>query len=279
MAHRRLAATGALYTRWVAIYADLLRYRELFGNLFRRDLRSKYRASALGLAWALVNPLILMGIYVLVFSLLWRVDVPHYPLYVLSGLAVWVLFTGSLQLASSSLVESASLVKKIRFPRQLIALSAVATQVVAFAVMLTILVVVCFVVIPESRETVWLSLPVAALVVALVAGLALAVSSANVVFRDVEHVVAALLLPWFFLTPIIVPLDKLPGAVDRYHTLVQVLRYANFMTPPIEALRDPLLGHVPRLGDVAYLCVAAVAALALGAFAFSRVDDRIAVEL
>jgi lipopolysaccharide transport system permease protein len=264
----------------VAVYADLFRYRELFANLFRRDLQSKYRASALGLAWALVNPLILMGIYVLVFSLLWRaVTVPHYPLFVLSGLAVWVLFTGSLQLASSSLVESAALVKKIRFPRQLIALSAVATQVVAFAVMLTILIVACFAVIPASRGTVWLSLPLAVLVVALVAGVALAVSSANVVFRDIEHIVAALLLPWFFLTPIIVPLESLPGAVDRYHWLVQALYYVNFMTPPIEALRSPLLGHMPSAVDVVYLCVATAVALGLGAFAFTRVDDRIAVEL
>jgi lipopolysaccharide transport system permease protein len=263
----------------VAVYADLFRYRELFANLFRRDLHVKYRGSALGLAWALLNPLILVGIYVLVFSLLWRAAVPHYPLFVLSGLAVWVLFTSSLQLASSSLVESASLVKKIRFPRQLIALSAVATQVVAFTVMLAILIVACLVVVPESRDKFWVSIPLAVLIVALVAGVALAVSSANVVFRDVEHVVAALLLPWFFLTPIIIPLEDLPGAVDRYHGLVQVIRYVNFMTPPIEAMRDPLLGQMPALGDVVYLCVAAVAALALGAFAFSRVDDRIAVEL
>jgi ABC-type polysaccharide/polyol phosphate export permease len=263
----------------VAIYADLVRYRELFANLFRRDLHVKYRGSVLGIAWTLVNPLLLVGIYVLVFSLLWRARVPHYPLFVLSGLSVWILFTGSLLQASSSLVESAPLVKKIRFPRQLIPLSAVATQVVAFAVMLGILCVACFVAVPGSRDKFWLSVPLAALVVALVAGLALAVSSANVVFRDVEHVVAALLLPWFFLTPIIIPLSNLPGAVDRYHGLVQVLRYANFMTPPIEALRDPLLGHRPHVGDVVYLCVAAAVALALGAWAFRRVDDRIAVEL
>jgi lipopolysaccharide transport system permease protein len=263
----------------MAIYADLVRYRELFANLFRRDLHVKYRGSALGVAWALVNPLLLVGIYVLVFSLLWRARVAHYPLFVLSGLSVWVLFTGSLQQASSSLVQSAPLVKKIRFPRQLIALSAVATQVVAFGVMLAILFVACFIAVPDSRDKLWLSLPIAVLVVALVAGVALAVSSANVVFRDVEHVVTALLLPWFFLTPIIIPLTSLPGAAGRYHGLVQALRYVNFMTPPIEAMRDPLLGRLPRAGDVVYLCVAAVAALALGAWAFSRVDDRIAVEL
>lgn len=263
----------------MGVYADLFRYRELFANLFRRDVQAKYKASALGVAWTLVTPLVLMGIYVLVFSLLWRAEVEHYPLFVLSGLSVWVLFTGSLQLASSSVVESAPLVRKVRFPRQLVALSAVATQVVAFAVMIAVLVVVNFIVIPESRDTVWLALPLGVLVVLFVAGLALAVSSANVVFRDVEHIVGTLLLPLFFLTPIIAPLDNLPGAQDRYHTLVEILHYANFVTPPIEALREPLLGRMPHVADVAYLVGAAAAALALGAFVFSRVDDRIAVEL
>lgn len=264
----------------MSVYADLFRYRELFANLFRRDLQAKYRASALGVAWTLVNPLILMGIYVLVFSLLWRaVDVPHYPLFVLAGLSVWVFFTGSLQLASSSLLESAPLIKKVRFPRQLVALSAVATQVISFAVMLAILVVSCAIVIPESRDTVWLAPPLAVLVVALVAGVALAVAAANVVYRDVEHIVSALLLPWFFLTPIIVPLDKLPGAEERYHTLVQVLRYANFVTPPIDAVREPLLGRAPSVVDIVYLAVAALVALVVGAWVFGRVDDRIAVEL
>src|SRR6185312_3891264 len=75
----------------VTVYADLFRYRELFGNLFRRDLQTRYKGSVLGVAWSLVNPLVLMGIYVLVFSLLWKVaQVRHYALYLLVGLAVWL---------------------------------------------------------------------------------------------------------------------------------------------------------------------------------------------
>jgi len=75
----------------VSIYADLYRYRELFGNLIRRDLQTRYKGSALGVLWSLINPLVLMGIYVLVFSLLWKVaQVPHYALYLLVGLTVWL---------------------------------------------------------------------------------------------------------------------------------------------------------------------------------------------
>jgi homopolymeric O-antigen transport system permease protein len=262
----------------MSVYADLFRYRELFANLFQRELRVKYKGSILGVAWSLANPLVLMGIYVLVFSTLWHVanGIDHYPLYLLSGLTVWIFFSASLETASRSMLDSAELIKKVRFPRQLVALSVVATQLVTFAVMLAVLFVVDFALLPRTRDEIWLSIPIAAVIVALVAGVALAVASLNVVFRDVEHLVGALLLPWFFLTPILYSFSQF----SSHHTVTQVLHYANFVTPPIYALRAPLYeGRLPSSGDVTYLCVAAVVALALGAFVFSRVDDRIAVEL
>jgi homopolymeric O-antigen transport system permease protein len=265
----------------VSVYADLIRYRELFGSLFRRDLRARYKGSIFGVAWSLANPLLLMAIYVLVFSLLWKVtSIDHYPLFLLCGLCVWIFVSSSLTGAARSMLDYAELIKKVRFPRQLVAFSVVATQLVPFAVMLGGLIVVNAIVLERTRDTVLLSIPIAAGIVALAAGMSLAVASANVVFRDVEHLLAALLLPWFFLTPILYSLEELPGGFDKYDTVVDVLRWANPLTPPIYALRDPLFyGEVPAAGDVLYLIVAAVASLAVGAFVFSRVDDRIAVEL
>jgi ABC-type polysaccharide/polyol phosphate export permease len=262
----------------MSVYADLFRYRELFSNLFQRELRVKYKGSILGVAWSLANPLVLMGIYVLVFSTLWHVanGIDHYPLYLLSGLTVWIFFASSLETASRSMLDSADLIKKVRFPRQLVAFSVVATQLVTFAVMFAVLFVVNLVLLPRTRDDIWLAIPLACLVVALVAGVALAVASLNVVFRDVEHLVSALLLPWFFLTPILYSFSQF----SSHHTVTQVLRYANFVTPAIYAIRAPLFyGALPSGGDVAYLCAAAIVALALGAFVFARVDDRIAVEL
>src|SRR6266545_1910688 len=264
----------------VTIYADLYRYRELFRNLFRRDLHAKYRGSALGVAWSLANPLVLMAIYALVFSVLWHaIDMPHYPLYLLSGLAVWIFFSTSLQTGARSLLDNADLIKKIRFPRQLVPLSIVATQLVSFAAMIVALMIVNAIFIPETRGTVWLTPLVAVGVVGLVAGVALAIASLNVLFRDIEHLLSALLLPWFFLTPVVYSYSAI-HSFDRHRTLTQVLRWGNFVTPPIEAMRAPLYeGRLPRPGDVVYLVVAAVAALALGSYVFSRVDDRIPVEL
>jgi lipopolysaccharide transport system permease protein len=265
----------------MAVYADLLRYRDLFGSLFRRDFQARYKGSALGVLWSLANPLLLMAVYVVVFSVLLRVgsSLHDYALYVLVGVAAWVFFSTSLTLASRSMLDYAPLIRKTRFPRQLVALSAVATQLVTFAVMLAVLLVLAVVLVPESRDTFWLAVPLAVPFVALTAGVALALASLNVVFRDIEHLVGALLLPWFFLTPVLYSFDQIPGAAE-HETLVDVLRWGNPVTPAIEALRAPLWeGVAPSVADTVYLVVAGVVSLALGAWVFARVDDRIAAEL
>ena len=261
----------------MTVYADLLRYRDLFGSLFRRDLQAKYKGSLLGVAWSLANPLVLMGVYALVFSLLWEVaDIDNYPLFLLAGLVTWVFFSTSLQAASRSMLESANLIRKTRFPRQHVPLSVVATNLVGFVAMLAVLVPLDFVLLPETRDTVWLALPLGVLVIGLVAGLALAVACLNVLYRDVEHLVSALLLPWFFLTPILYSSESRPG----YENVVEVLHWANPIAPAVTALRDPLFfGVLPSLGDTLYLAASSVVALVLGAWVFSRADDRIAVEL
>ena len=266
----------------MSVYADLIRYRELFGSLFRRDLRAKYRGSVIGLGWSLLHPLVLMLVYLLVFSVLWRVaevGSDDYWLFLLCGLPAWVFFATASQAASRSLLENANLIRKVKFPRQLVPLSIVGTNLVSFAVMLGLVMALSLWQIPDARRTVWLALPLAALFACIVAGFALAVASLNAVYRDVEHLLAALLLPWFFLTPILYSLGELPG-VDEYPAAEFVLHWVNFLTPPVEAMRSVLFdGDLPGAADTVYTLVAALVALALGAWVFSRVDDRIATEV
>lgn len=263
----------------MSVYADLLRYRELFGNLFRRDLQAKYRGSALGVLWTIVNPIMLMGVYLLVFSVMWNTRfsvVSHYPLFLLAGLAVWTFFAAALQSATRSMLDNANLIRKIRFPRQLVPLSVVGAHLVSFAAMLLILLVLNGILLPRVRSTELLAIPLAFLVVGLVSGIALAAASLNVLFRDVEFIVAAALVPWFFLTPIIYPLSQF--AAHRH--VVAVIHWVNPLSPAVQAVRAPLfLGQMPFWGDALYLVVACVAALALGAYVFTRVDDQIAIEV
>ena len=264
------------------VYSDLVRYRELFGNLFRRDLQAKYRGSALGVLWTVANPIMLMGVYLLVFGVVWKspfANGGHYPLFLLAGLAVWTFFAAALQAATRSMLDNANLIRKTRFPRQLVPLSVVGAHVVSFAVMIALLLVVNAVALPRVRATELLAVPLAALFVAFVGGLALAVASLNVLFRDVEFIVAALLVPWFFLTPIIYPLASVPGATAHPH-VIAAIHWLNPLSPAVEAIRAPLfLGTLPFWGDALYVVVASVAALALGAFVFARVDDQIAIEV
>lgn len=266
----------------MTVYADLLRYRELFANLFQRELRAKYKGSVLGLGWSLAYPLILMAVYTVVFSVLWQSQpgIRYYPLFLLAGLVSWVFFSQTLGSASRSLLANANLVKKVRFPRQLVPLSVVATQLVTLGVMLAVIVPINLVLLPDTRTTFWLAFPLAVLLVGFTAGLALMVATANVRYRDVEHIVQAILLPWFFLTPVLYTFETLPGAVAEHGTLVEVLHWGNPMAPIVISIRDPLyFGVWPPWGDVLYSFVAAVVALALGALVFTKLDEDLAVEL
>jgi len=263
----------------VTLYADLFRYGDLFLNLFRRELRVKYRGSVLGLGWTLVLPLALMGVYTVVFSvLLGAVSIDHYPLFLLSGLVSWVFFQGALQSSCTSLLGQASLVKQVRFPRQLLPFAVVGTNAVTLVVMLAVLIPVNLIFIPETRTTFWAGLPLVLGLVALAGGIALVLAAVTVVFRDVEHLLTAILLPWFFLTPVFYTFD-LEG-INSHPKLVDLLHYGNPVAPFVIAIRDPLFfGELPALGDVIYVIVASVVALGAAALAFRRIYDQLAAQL
>jgi lipopolysaccharide transport system permease protein len=267
----------------VGLYTDVVRYWDLFRDLFRRDLLIRYRGSVLGVAWTLVNPLVLMAVYTLLFSVLMHVPanqgIDHFPLFVLTGLIAWVFFQASVQTATGSLVGHATLVKQVRFPRQLLPLSVVATNLVSLAAMLVVVLPFTLWLIPSTRETFWASaIPLVGLMV-LVSGLAIIVACANALFRDVEHLVAAVLLPLFLLTPIFYSFDQLPGLGS--HPLVgDLLYYGNPLVPIVGAIRDPLyFGELPSLGSVVYIFGVALAGLVVATIVFRRVDDRLVAEL
>ena len=264
----------------VRVYVDLFRYRDLFLNLFRRELRVKYRGSALGIAWTLINPIMLMLAYWLVFSVIIRaVSVEHYPLFLLTGLLVWIFFQSAVQMSCTSLLGHASLVKQVRLPRQLLPVSVVATNLVTMFVMLAVILPLNLVIRPETRSTFWAALPLFVPLVALVTGFAIVLAAATVMFRDVEHLLGTLLLPWFILTPIFFPWDQMPG-INEHPTLANVLYYGNVVAPFVEAIRDPLFfGQLPQLGDVIYVFGAAAGALAVAALVFRRIDDQLAAQL
>jgi homopolymeric O-antigen transport system permease protein len=264
----------------VSLYVDIVRYPDLFMNIFRRELHGKYRGSVLGLFWTLVNPLALMGVYTLVFSVLLKAfQIEHYPLFVLSGLLTWVFFQSAVQMACSSLFAQPALVKQVRFPRHILPLAVVATNIITLAAMLLVVLAANLIFIPETRTTFWVAIPLLLPLIALTSGMAVVFGYLTVVYRDVEHLMTTIFLPWFFLTPIFYTLDRLPG-LEGNEWLADVIYYVNFVTPTVEAIRDPIFfGELPDVGDVIYSVVAGVAALVLGALVARRADDQVAATL
>ena len=264
----------------MSLYADVVRYPDLFLNIFRRELHGKYRGSILGLFWTLINPLALMGVYTLVFSVLLKAfQIEHYPLFVLSGLLTWVFFQSAVQMSCSSLFAQPTLVKQVRFPRHILPLAVVATNVVTLGAMLAVVLAVNLIFVPETRTTFWAAIPLLLPLIALASGMSLVFGYLTVVYRDIEHLMTTIFLPWFFITPIFFTLDQLPG-LEGNEWISHLLYYVNFVTPFVEAIRDPLFfGKLPDLGDVAYAVVASVGALALGVIVARRVDDQVAATL
>ena len=259
----------------------LPRYGELLRTLIRRELRQRFKGSALGLFWSLIYPLAMMGVYTLVFSVLWKVtgNIPHYPLFVLSGLAVWGFFQAGIQLGTTSLVSNGELIKKVWFPRELVVVATVLAQTISIGVMLAILIPADLIVEPGNARTLALAIPIMAALVCLALGLAWLLSVANVFFRDVEHLLGVLFLPWFFLTPVLYGLQQLPAAA-QHAWLIDLLRYGNPVTPYVEGLRAVILqATVPGPVLLLYIFLVGPALALVGLWVVQHYDDRFAIEL
>jgi lipopolysaccharide transport system permease protein len=255
-------------------------YRELLWTMLRRELRVKYKGSALGILWSYLYPLAMMGVYTLVFSVLLKaVSIPHYSLYVLIGLAAWSFFQAAVQMGTSSIVSNANLVRNVWFPRELVPLATTLAQAFSALIMFAVLVPVTLAIVPHAARTAALALPFLLGLLLLAAGLGWILATANVFFRDVEHLIGVLFLPWFFLTPILYSLDNVPGAAE-HGTIIHVLRYANPVTPYIEGIRGAMLqGQVPGVALFVYGAVVAPVVALVGLWVIQRYADRFAAEV
>jgi lipopolysaccharide transport system permease protein len=247
----------------------------LFEQLVRRELRQKYQGSVLGIAWYLINPLVLMAAYWFLFDVVLETfSYEDYPLFLLCGLVVWIFFSQSLTQASTSLLDQGALVRKARFERGLIPASVVSVQLITFLVVLALLAVVCVAI----RGTFDLSLLVLPVVLACLAvfvlGAALVVAVLHAFYRDVAPILGAALLPWFFLSPIFFGIEQ----VTSDGTARFVLEWLNPVAPYIVAVRDVLYGgDVPAAGVLLYVAAGAAVALLCGRVLFRRMEGELAV--
>ena len=264
----------------MATLGPLTQSAPLYRNLVRREVRQRYKGSALGLGWTLLNPLIMVGAYWIVFKFLFGSPIPNYALFMFVGLMVWTLFYGGITVASSSLVANASLVTKVRFPREIIPLASITANAVIAGAMLVIALPLCLILGSGSALPLVLLPVFLVLTVVFTVGVGLLLAALNVYFRDVEHILTAIGVPWFFLTPIFYTYQTLPSSAASHETLVSILHYGNPIAPYVVVVQDVLFfGTWPPLTDSIYCVVASAIALVVGFIAFRRLEREMAVEL
>ncbi len=242
------------------------RDRALFGNFFRRELTTRYLGSITGLAWALLHPLALLGVYWFVFTSVFHATGfggQSFVAFVAVALWPWLAAQEGLQRATVSLPQYAGLIRKVAFPNELAVYASVAaTLALQFAGYLAVLVVLALAGEPVHFEGLVVAIPVWLVLALAVTGIGLALASLQVFVRDVEHVLAPLLMILMYLTPILYPLSAVPETLRGYVS-------ANPFGWVVTRLRDGLLdGNLaPQWGDAAALAIA-VAIFALGRWMF-----------
>jgi len=266
---------------------EIVGHHELLLNLVRLELKAKYKASALGFAWSLLNPAMYLVVFYVAFDVILGAGIPRFPIYLLSGLLVWNFFTAAVTSGTGSVVAGSGLVKKVWFPREILPLASVGAALVHFFLQLLVLVLA----LAAVRHPVgWAEIPLVPLalvdLILLAAGLVLLLSAANVYLRDMSHFVELALMAWFWITPIVYPFSQLTQAIGGRASIALM----NPVTPIVLVFQRALygeFGHVldPNLTLAWYarnLAIVTAGVVALAAFAlrvFNRLEGNLAEEL
>ena len=270
--------------------AELRDSRELLVNLTQREVRGKYKRSALGQAWSLLNPLAQVIVFTIVFSQFLRIPpdlgdpsgLDSFALQLLAGLLPWAFFAGAVSGGMGSLLANSNLVKKVYFPREVLVASTVFALNVTFAVELLVLLAAVMVlggigVLPYLVVVPYL---IAALTV-FGLGIGLALSVANVYFRDTAQFVGIGLQVWFYLTPVIYTLDYVAQAkIVVLGQPVERLLSFNPMSRFVECFRNVFYDfRFPTWTDLLAITLAAAVSIVAGYWVFRRFEGRLAEEL
>jgi ABC-type polysaccharide/polyol phosphate export permease len=183
------------------------RNRELIWALALKELTLRYKRSVLGFVWALLNPALLMLVLTVLFSTIMRFPIRNYPIFLLSALLPWTFFPQAPSYGVESIVGNAELIKQVRVAKLVFPMAAVVANLINLMLSLIPLALLVLLIRCPSHWT-WLYLPVPVLALSIFAlGTCFLFASANVYYRDVTHIIQILLSAWFYLTPIIYPLD------------------------------------------------------------------------
>ncbi len=252
---------------------EIYQYREMIFGLVRRDLRGRYKGSALGFLWTFINPLLQLGVYTIVFSIIMRAGIDKYYLFLFVALIPWIFFATSVTGGAMCILAQKDMVTKIHFPRQVLPIAHVTSCFVNMLLCFVVVLAVCGIGIGLNLAVLPLLIPVMLTEFFLALGLCFIVAGITVYFRDMEHIIGIVVMLWQFMTPVMYSAEAVPEELRGYFML-------NPMTPVIIAYRDILYyKQVPQMQNLIMSISVGVIFLILGWFLFNRLQRHFAEEL
>jgi lipopolysaccharide transport system permease protein len=250
---------------------DLWSHRELFYILAWRDVKVRYKQSALGVTWVVLQPLITMMIFTLLFGRLARIpsEGEPYAIFSYAGLLPWTFFSSAVAASANSLVNSSNIITKVYFPRLLIPAAAVGAALVDLAIASLLLVVIMPLYGASFHFSMMMYFPLAALTAITAAGVGIYTSALNVKYRDIRHALPFVIQIWMYVTPVIYPVSFLP---QRWRWLLGL----NPLSGIIEGFRAAIFGHPLNWQGLAVSTAIAGALFITGAYSFRRLERQFA---
>lgn len=253
--------------------------RELLLLFIRTELKVKYKGSVLGFLWSMLNPAMVLGIYWAAFSVIDRGGgIPRFVIWLFAGLLAWNLFNNSAMTSTTVVVGQAGIVKKVAFPRELLALSTVGVAVFLFAIQVGVLIVVMAALGMTPAWAYLADLPLAIVdLIVFTSATAIFLSAVNVYFRDTQHLTEVALMAWFWGTPVVYAYGSIASLVAR-HPSILFLKYlylCNPMTPIAMTFQRAIYGKAsyvsPAAGNTAHVVTPLLPNLSVGGYALGLV--------
>ena len=271
-------------------------YRELLANFTRKELKVKYKNSALGFVWSLLNPALYLVVFYVVFQIILQVKIPYFAIFLLAGLLPWNLFAAGLGGATGSIVSAAGLVGKVWFPREILPLASIGAALVHFFLQLLVLFAALLVFrYQPGWGYLWLVIPALITLLVFTAALGVALSAVNVYMRDTSHLLELVLLAWFWMTPIVYQYQSVAerlaknglGSLFLLNPMTDIVitfQRAIYGKTTVDVAGTPT-GVIPNASQWWYLrnlgvvFILSIGLMMFGLWLFGRLEDNLAEEL
>ena len=257
----------------MSVFKGLYEYRELLKTSIKKDIRGKYKSSILGVIWSFLNPLLQLAVYAIVFPLIMKSNIPNYTVFVCCGLIPWTFFSTAISRTSFVMVENANIIKKVYFPREILPISIVTSEMVNFII--STVIILAFVMAYGIGFSWYIVFYPVILIIQyiLLIGISLLVSSITVYIRDLQHFIGILLQLLFYATPIVYGLDIIP---ESFRWILKI----NPMSYIIDGYRSIFYYQkMPDFVGLGIVLAISVILCIIGYLVFNKLQKRFAEEL